>query len=120
LNHTTRAALVLPGGGARGAYQVGVLEALAEILPGPTMPFPVVAGISAGAINASVLASHAGDFAGGVRRLAHFWGNLRCEQVYRTGWIAQPQDRAALAGRDDPGRAGCRQSQIPVRQSAAG
>jgi NTE family protein len=86
LNHTTRAALVLPGGGARGAYQVGVLEALAEILPGPTMPFPVVAGISAGAINASVLASHAGDFAGGVRRLAHFWGNLRCEQVYRTGW----------------------------------
>ena len=80
-------ALVLPGGGARGAYQVGVLRALAEILPGPSVPFPVIAGISAGSINAGVLASHAGDFFHGVARLEHFWGNLRCGQVYRTGWL---------------------------------
>ncbi len=79
-------ALILPGGGARGAYQVGVLKALAELLPGKTLPFPVVAGISAGAINAGVLASHAGDFRHAVNRLEHFWGTLRCERVYRTGW----------------------------------
>jgi NTE family protein len=81
-----RAGLILPGGGARGAYQVGVLGALSEILPGSTLPFPVVCGISAGAINAGVVASHADDFPHAVARLEHFWGGLRCEQVYRTGW----------------------------------
>jgi NTE family protein len=82
-----KAALVLPGGGARGAYQVGVLKALAEILPGPHTPFPIITGISAGAINAGVMASHADDFRHGAQRLEHFWGNLSCDQVYRTGWI---------------------------------
>lgn len=78
--------LMLPGGGARGAYQVGVLKALAELLPGPPLPFPIVAGTSAGAINAAVLASHAGDFRYGAGRLERFWGHLRCHHVYRTGW----------------------------------
>lgn len=81
-----RPALVLPGGGARGAYQVGVLKAISEVLPGPAIPFPVVTGISAGAINAGVIASHAGDFRYGVERLEHLWANLRCNSVYRTGW----------------------------------
>ena len=80
------AGLILPGGGARGAYQVGVLKALTEMLPGPSLPFSVISGISAGAINAGVLASHAEDFPHAVARLEHFWGALRCEQVYRTGW----------------------------------
>jgi len=80
-------ALVLPGGGARGAYQVGVLRALSEILGDPSAPFPIISGISAGAINAGVMASYADSFCTGAARLAHFWGNLRCEQVYRTGWI---------------------------------
>ncbi len=79
-------AVILPGGGARGAYQVGVLKALSELLPGRALPFPVIAGVSAGAINAGVLASHAGDFRHAVERLEHFWGSLRCERVYRTGW----------------------------------
>jgi len=79
--------LVLPGGGARGAYQVGVLKALGELLPGPKSAFPIITGISAGAINAGVIASYAADFRRGVDRLAHFWGNLRCRQVYRTGWL---------------------------------
>lgn len=79
-------ALMLPGGGARGAYQVGVLKALAEILPGPTSPFRIVAGTSAGAINAAVIASHAADFAVGAARLEQFWGNFRCHHIYRTGW----------------------------------
>jgi NTE family protein len=83
---TAKPALMLPGGGARGAYQVGVVKALAELLPGPECPFPIVAGVSAGGINAAVLASHAGDFAEGTARLEHFWGGLRCCRVYRTGW----------------------------------
>lgn len=54
--------LMLPGGGARDAYQVGVLKALSEFLSGKAIPFPIVAGTSAGSINAAVLASHAGNF----------------------------------------------------------
>lgn len=80
-------ALVLPGGGARGAYQVGVLKALAELLPDQRSPFPIITGISAGAINAGVMASYADDFSKGAERLAYFWGNLRCHHVYRTGWL---------------------------------
>ena len=79
-------ALMLPGGGARGAYQVGVLKALAEFLPGPASAFPIIAGTSAGAINAAVMASHADDFARGAGRLEQFWGNFRCHHIYRTGW----------------------------------
>lgn len=77
---------MLPGGGARGAYQVGVLQALAEILPGTESPFPIISGTSAGAINAAVMASRAKDFAAGADRLAQFWGNFRCHHIYRTGW----------------------------------
>ncbi|MDZ7789115.1 MAG: patatin-like phospholipase family protein [Xanthomonadales bacterium] len=81
------AALILPGGGARGAYQVGVLRAVAEVLPERENPFPIITGTSAGAINAAVMASHAGDFAHGAARLEHFWGNFRCHHIYRTGWL---------------------------------
>lgn len=83
----SKIALMLPGGGARGAYQVGVLRALSEYLPGPMSPFRIIAGTSAGAINAAVLASHAENFGHGVARLELFWGNLRCHHVYRTGWL---------------------------------
>lgn len=81
-----RGGLILPGGGARGAYQVGVLKALAEAAPDGSNPFPVISGISAGAINAGVLASHAHRFPHGIHRLETFWGNLHCARVYRTGW----------------------------------
>ena len=53
--------LVLPGGGARGAYQVGVLKAISHIIP-DSSPFKVISGTSAGAINASTLASRADSF----------------------------------------------------------
>jgi NTE family protein len=79
-----RTALVLPGGGARGAYQVGVLAAIREIVPGKGNPFPVICGTSAGAINAAVLASHAHEFEVGVERLEHFWSTMYCARVYRT------------------------------------
>ena len=56
-----KSALVLSGGGARAAYQVGVLQALAEILPvSHKNPFPIICGTSAGAINALAIASHTG------------------------------------------------------------
>jgi len=67
----TPRALVLSGGGARAAYQVGVLQALAEILPNPSPnPFPIICGTSAGAINALALASHQGSFQESVSTLA--------------------------------------------------
>ena len=79
-----RSALILPGGGARGAYQVGVLKAIQEICVGCRNPFPVICGTSAGAINAAVLASHAHEFEVGVSRLQHFWATMHCDRVYRT------------------------------------
>jgi len=78
-------ALVLPGGGARGAYQVGVLKAINQLQDGRVKsPFPVICGTSAGAINAAVMASHAHEYSAGVERLEHFWRSMRCERVYRT------------------------------------
>lgn len=80
-------ALVLAGGGARAAYQVGVLKAIGELLPDPQVnPFPVICGTSAGAINALALASNASDFGGGIARLNTVWANFRCNQVYRSDW----------------------------------
>jgi len=77
-------ALILPGGGARGAYQVGVLKAVREIAAAAGNPFPIICGTSAGAINATVLASHAHEFGMGVDKLEHFWSTMRCSRVYRT------------------------------------
>ena len=77
--------LILPGGGARAAYQVGVLRALADALPADAkMPFPVISGVSAGAINAAKLATHGDDFREGIARLGELWGNLTVDRVYRT------------------------------------
>jgi NTE family protein len=77
-------ALILPGGGARGAYQVGVLKAINEVTGKRGNPFPVICGTSAGAINATVLASHAHEFTVGVERLERFWSTMICSRVYRT------------------------------------
>ncbi len=76
--------LVLPGGGARAAYQVGVLRALARLLPkdAPT-PFKVITGTSAGSINATALAIHADHFRRGVMRISRVWKNFHVQQVFR-------------------------------------
>ena len=80
-----RKALVLPGAGARGAYQVGVLKAIAHILPKPSEnPFSIIAGTSAGAINAAVLASRAGHFEQAVSEMERVWANFAANHVYRT------------------------------------
>ncbi|MDQ6621589.1 MAG: patatin-like phospholipase family protein [Pseudomonadota bacterium] len=82
---STQTALVLTGGGARAAYQVGVLRAIAEMLPrGAPTPFQIICGTSAGAINASAVASNAGDFRCAVRRLVSVWRNFHASDVYRT------------------------------------
>ncbi|HRQ06318.1 MAG TPA: patatin-like phospholipase family protein [Nitrosomonas halophila] len=77
--------LVLTGGGARAAYQVGALRAIAEMLPPHARsPFPIICGTSAGAINAAGIAMAATHFSLGVKQLETVWGNLRTEQVYRS------------------------------------
>lgn len=81
--------LVLSGGGARGAYQVGVLSAMADMLDrGAPNPFPIICGTSAGAINASALAANAGNYRSAVRGLERVWSNITAEQVYRTDLYA--------------------------------
>jgi NTE family protein len=74
----------MSGGGARAAYQVGVLRAIARLLPrGAPNPFRIVCGTSAGAINAVSLASNIDRFEFAVRQLARGWGNLHVGDVYR-------------------------------------
>ncbi len=74
--------LVLTGGGARSAYQVGVLVALTELMPRTRNPFRVIVGTSAGAIAAGVLASEAHHWRRAVAGLERVWGNFRSEQVF--------------------------------------
>ena len=84
-----KAALVLPGGGARGAFQVGVLRAIAELVPrGTVNPFGIISGTSAGAINSVVLAAKARRFRVAIAELERVWGNFRCHHVYRTDNLA--------------------------------
>ena len=76
--------LVLPGGGARGAYQVGVLKAMASLSPDDLQnPFPVISGTSAGAVNASVIAANAESFNKAVSKLNNVWGNFQSHQVFK-------------------------------------
>ncbi|MCC5809143.1 MAG: patatin-like phospholipase family protein [Ectothiorhodospiraceae bacterium] len=87
------AGLILSGGGARAAYQVGVLKAVAEILPADVHnPFPVICGTSAGALNATVVATHAARFREGIDAMEEVWSNFTASQVYRT-------QRRSLMGR---------------------
>lgn len=80
-----RAGLVLTGGGARAAYQVGVIKAVRDLLGSPVKnPFPIVCGTSAGAINAASLAVYADDFSRAVASLLEVWENMHCDHVYRT------------------------------------
>ncbi len=80
-----KTALVLAGGGARAAYQVGVLQALRDGLPDPKVnPFPVICGTSAGAVNAGALAVHCDDFGHAVDNLLQVWRNFQPHHVYRS------------------------------------
>ena len=76
--------LVLTGGGARAAYQVGVIQAIAEMTEERVSPFKVVTGVSAGAINGSYLMSRADDFKLAAQGLWDLWAGLHSERIYRT------------------------------------
>ena len=80
-------ALLLTGGGARAAYQIGVLKAIASQLPrNQKSPFKVICGTSAGAINAVSMACHASCFHLGVKKTEWVWKNFKTEQVYVGSW----------------------------------
>ena len=84
-DQSIKTALVLPGGGARGAFQVGVLKAISELLPkGAVNPFQIISGTSAGAVTSIVLAAKARRFRHAVAELEDVWGNFRCHNVYKT------------------------------------
>ncbi|GGX63312.1 hypothetical protein GCM10011309_11610 [Litorimonas cladophorae] len=74
--------LVVTGGGARGAYQVGVLRAVNDILDGGAEPFDIISGISVGGLNAAGLASVPDDFAASTANLESFWRGLTTSQVF--------------------------------------
>lgn len=80
------AGLILSGGGARAAYQAGVIKAVNDILGQPKRsPFSIVTGTSAGAINAAAVASNNHQFDYGAQRLEEIWSNFSPDQVYKTG-----------------------------------
>ena len=90
--------LVLTAGGARGAYQAGVLKRIGEIdaFRRQPSPFAIIAGASAGAINGAMIAANGGDFSAGTQRLSHLWSDLSVRDVFapiRSHWGA-----AACAG----------------------
>ncbi|HPT50967.1 MAG TPA: patatin-like phospholipase family protein [Accumulibacter sp.] len=113
-----RIALILSGGGARAAYQVGVLLAIRELLGNPVgNPFAILCGTSAGAINAATLACYSHNFAAAVEALTGVWRNMRAGQIYRAdplgmclsgirwlgallfGWIVKYSPRSILDNR---------------------
>lgn len=108
-------ALVLSGGGARAAYQAGVLHYIAEHFP--THRFPVLTGVSAGAINTAQLANHVGSFEAAASDLMVSWSKLRTENVFaaesglsmlwgflrHSGASAPPEEATTLEVRDTHG-----------------
>ncbi len=75
-------ALYLAGGGARGAYQAGVLKAIHQLLNVKILPFNMVSGVSVGSINAAILAEYADDFSTGIEKLLELWGSIHCQQIF--------------------------------------
>ncbi|MFM4718251.1 patatin-like phospholipase family protein [Aeromonas bivalvium] len=103
-------ALLLTGGGARAAYQVGALKAIAELYPrNQGIPFPILCGTSAGALNATSLACHASCFQLGVRKLEWVWRRFETHHIFdfhpgRLLWRLLYEGSAGLI-HPDPNRA---------------
>jgi NTE family protein len=81
---TRKTALVLQGGGARGAYHVGAVKAIAEITARRRSPFQIVCGASVGAINAASIAVATNDFQAGVKHLESLWRSLNSSSIFDT------------------------------------
>lgn len=92
-------ALILSGGGARGAYQAGVLKGLAEILPEKKRnPFPIISGVSAGAINSAKLACDMDVFSNAVEKLVFLWSQITTDQVFKTDFLSMNKFSFGLLG----------------------
>lgn len=89
--------VVLTGGGARAAYQVGVLRAISDMYPGSGYPFDVVVGTSAGAINAAALAGGGNIFRHNVSKLEDIWSNLSVDKVYSAGSLSIMRNMTRVA-----------------------
>jgi NTE family protein len=118
--------IILSGGGARAAYQVGALRAIARILRPPGAgPFGIICGTSAGAINAAALAVHADSFRNGVARLVRLWRNIDIGDVYKADlatvsghgmrWLA-----SVLTGRPGPANTASMFDNRPLRKLLRG
>ena len=81
-------AIYLSGGGARGAYQVGVLKAIGEITQSKDLPVEILSSVSAGAINAAFLAAHAHDFKFAVSNLVALWSSLTSSSIFKTSNVS--------------------------------
>ena len=88
-------AVMLTGGGARAAYQVGLIRGIARHFP--NLKFKIVTGVSAGAINAVFLASSRGTLNERAEQLARLWMELECQHVYQFDWRTLLPFRSALA-----------------------
>ena len=84
----SKAGVVLTGGGARAAYQVGVLRAIADMYPDWSHPFRVIVGTSAGAINAMAVAGNRGLFRHNIDHLEKMWSELTMDRVFRADTIS--------------------------------
>ena len=83
--NTQKTGLILAGGGARAAYQVGVLKAIGELLPkAAPNPFPIICGSSAGAINSAALAIYGERYQEAIQRMLRVWRNFHVDQVFRS------------------------------------
>ena len=94
-----KTALVLTAGGARGAYQAGVMKRISEIpafANGPA-PFDIITGASAGAINGAAIAASHHDFSAAAKRLVKLWSNLQASDVYRTDAMSLLQNAGRMA-----------------------
>ena len=88
-------AVMLTGGGARAAYQVGLLKGIARHFP--HLKFQVIVGVSAGAINAAYLAAYRGTLTEKAEHLANMWCELNCESIYQFDWKILMPFRSAIA-----------------------
>lgn len=89
--------LILTGGGARAAYQVGVLKAISDQFPDLHHPFNVVCGTSAGAINAIAVAGGEDVFRHNIGHLEHLWSQIKVEDIYRADAIGMTRWVMAFA-----------------------
>jgi len=104
MSQPQKTALFLAGGGARAAYQIGVLQAIFSLLsetgwPTEKLPFHIICGTSAGALNAAALASRADDFEESVSVLLRIWRELEVEQVYRADSMRSRRTRCSTIRR---------------------